>query len=196
MPKRAVVFGGAFNPPTKAHEAIVAACLALPDVDEVWLMPSGDRLDKTIGCSDQDRLAMLRLLQERVFGSDPRLRVSDFELRLQRPTKTYETVRALRRAHPNTAFSFVFGRDSYLTMPGWPQGKQLRTDLQMLIFTSGPGEQISAPNVTMLDIPEAYGAVSSTAARTAAAGNRSLTDIVDPAIATYIKEYQLYRILK
>src|SRR5215813_4590567 len=96
-----LVFGGAFNPPTLAHEAIIRECLALPQFDEVWLMPSGDRLDKQISSSDHDRRHMIRLVHQHAIAQHPRLRVSDFELRRSPPTQTYETVYALQQRHPD-----------------------------------------------------------------------------------------------
>lgn len=45
-----IIYGGAFNPPTLSHVAILQAVLefAEPTQSEVWVMPSGTRLDKAI----------------------------------------------------------------------------------------------------------------------------------------------------
>lgn len=61
--KNTIIYGGAFNPPTRAHQAILQACIDYAEqlsVDaEVWLMPSGDRVDKKIEASYADRLELL-----------------------------------------------------------------------------------------------------------------------------------------
>jgi len=98
------VFGGTFDPPTRAHEAIIESCLQRQDIDEVWLLPSGQRTDKNGMTSDDVRLAMLQHLQERVFLNDQRVVVSDFELQLPRPTQTWITAQALSDAYPSLHF--------------------------------------------------------------------------------------------
>ena len=59
---KVVVFGGSFSPPTLAHTEIIARCLAVPGVDEVWLVPSGSRTDKNIAVTAADQLAMLKIV--------------------------------------------------------------------------------------------------------------------------------------
>lgn len=188
-----LVFGGAFNPPTLAHEAIIRECLALPQFDEVWLMPSGDRLDKQISGSDHDRLHMLRLVHEHAFRHHPRLRVSDFELRRPRPTQTFETVAALQQRHPEANFSFVFGRDSYLDMPRWPDGQRLQRELPIIMVTSGEGPQVAASNVWVLALPAAFDTISSTKARDLVARGRTAHQHLSRPVYGYVTTYELYR---
>src|SRR5688500_12607443 len=95
-----LVFGGSFSPPTLAHEEILRRCLSLPQFDEVWAMPSGDRLDKTIPAEDEDRLAMLEIVKTERFANNPRLHVSAFELELPQPTNTFDTLHWLRAQFP------------------------------------------------------------------------------------------------
>lgn len=124
------VFGGTFDPPTVAHEAIIDACIKRSDIDEVWLLPSGVRADKPGMQPDDLRIALLQLLETQ---SEKPVRVSDFELTLPRPTKTYRTVEALKAAYPDHTFWFVFGADSYATMETWEQGEMLKKNLSMLL---------------------------------------------------------------
>lgn len=193
MPRSILIFGGAFDPPTLAHEAIIAACLKLRQFDEVWLMPSGDRLDKQMGSRDADRLAMLAAVHRSSFGGDHRLLISDFELSLPRPTSTYLTVRALKKAYPDATFCFVFGRDSYSSMPSWPHGQTLQRQLPMVVFTSGPGPTVAAPNVTVRTIPTRYDMTSSTKVRKALrAGDRYTKLPVSSAVLGYLAQHDLY----
>lgn len=127
------VFGGTFDPPTLAHEAIIRACLERTDMDEVWVMPSGDRPDKPDMRDGEARLRLLHAVLQESFNEDPRLKVSDFEMRLPQPTQTYLTVRALRHAYPEGSFWYVFGADSYQDMPTWRGGSELRRTLGMLV---------------------------------------------------------------
>jgi nicotinate-nucleotide adenylyltransferase len=181
-----LIFGGSFSPPTLAHEAIMAHCLALPDFDELWVMPSGDRLDKTIAMNDQQRLAMLTIVKAERLGNNPRLKISDFELKLPRPTQTYQTIQALEKSFPASKFWFVFGIDSYLSMPTWPHGAELQSRLPVVLFTNSQAE-LKAGNVqASFALDEAFKDVSSTLVRQALKTGADLTRFVSPPIAAYL----------
>lgn len=191
--RKILVFGGGFSPLTLAHEAIIEACLRLPQFDQVWVMPSGDRLDKTIAATDGDRLKMLEIVINVKFASERRLKLSDFELRLPRPTQTSRTFPMLQKANTDAEFWVAVGRDSYLSMPGWPDGEMLQRTLQMIVFYSGDAAGLDAANVTAVRLPQAFADTSSTLARQSiAAGN--YTDIgVSQPVLDYIKQRNLYK---
>lgn len=188
------IYGGAFNPPTRAHEAITRACLELEGIDEVWLMPSGDRMDKRFDLGDTDRRSMLEYVVEEVFGHDPRLKVSCFELDyMPRPTQTYKTVDALVKRYPDNNFKFVFGADSYHDMPNWQEGERLRETLGMLIVPRGGVTIPDAPNVTVLKVPTCE-ALSSTEVRNRISAGQSIDHMVCRGVANYIKDCGLYQV--
>ena len=188
--RRILVLGGAFNPPTLAHEAMIARCLALPDFSEVWIMPSGDRIDKTIAsASDQQRLDMLQVVRDKVFAGDPRLMITDFELRLPRPSATHATIAALEAAYPSIQFWFVFGADSYASMPNWPQGAELQKHLtRLVLFDRGDTRSIAHPSALHIALPHELRDISSTAARQAADPKR----YVGAPVYQYIRRARLY----
>jgi nicotinate-nucleotide adenylyltransferase len=191
--RKVLVFGGSFSPPTLAHEAIIEACLLLPQFDEVWVMPSGDRLDKTIAATDKDRLNMLEIVIGAKSAAEPRLKLSDFELRLPRPTQTSQTFPMLARAFPDTEFWLAVGRDSYLSMPEWPDGKSLQRTLRLVVFYSGDAAGLDASNVTAVQLPQAVSDVSSTVARRSiAAGSHADVGVSQPVL-DYIKQHNLYQ---
>lgn len=192
--RKIIVFGGSFSPPTLAHEAIIRACLALSGFDAVWVMPSGDRRDKSMTASDTDRLAMLGLMKRGRFHSDPRLIISDFELRLQRPTATYQTVAALQQAYPEAVFWFALGADSYESMitPAWEHGEELRQSLNIIVVgrigMTLPGRR------GLLALPvDTHEGISSTVARARISSRRSAKGIVSEPVHRYIREHYLYR---
>lgn len=192
MSKSILIFGGGFNPPTIAHEAIIAACLELPQFDEVWLMPSGDRLDKRMAADDIHRLRLAEILKAERFGGDPRLKAVDFELKLPRPTETYQTSKALAAKHPDTAFWWVLGADAYLSMPEWNNGAELQRTLNLLVFDRGPTVKMYQPNVINMRLPAFFVEVSSTHARKAIADGGAMDNLISEPVANYIKIHNLY----
>ncbi len=188
-----VIFGGSFNPPTLAHERIIEQCLTMSDFDEVWVMPSGDREDKFLKNTDAYRLGMLETMKQQEFNSDIRLRITDFELRLPQPTQTIRTVGALALAHPGTRFWFVFGADSYASMPRWEYGEVLQSHLPVMLLPR-PGSELPAESDIIKHLPgvtEAV-AISSTEARSAVAEQRDLAPFVSGAVERFIQVNKLY----
>lgn len=189
-----VIFGGSFNPPTIAHEQIMSACLSLPDFDEVWVMPSGQREDKHITCTDEVRMEMLRTLHQGEFESNPRLVISDFELRLPRPTRTVQTIGALALAHPDKKFWFVFGADSYENMTSWEGGEMLRANLPMLLVSRKDNElpEVSANIRHLPGVTDALAGMSSTQVREAVKRHRDVSGFVSNTILRHITNQGLY----
>lgn len=192
--KEVLIYGGGFNPPTRAHEVITQACLEIEGIDEVWLMPSGDRKDKHFNSRDKDRLLMLEAMREEVFSDDPRLKISHFELDSEtRPTQTHKTVEALGQGYPDHHFQFVFGTDSYLNMHLWQRGKHLQKHLGMMIVPRGEIAIEPAPNVTILDV-KTCPILSSTEVRSRVAEGLAIDHMVCQGVANYIKEHELYQL--
>lgn len=184
------IFGGTFDPPTKAHEAIMAGLLDQPDIEQVWVMPSGVRDDKQGMGSDAVRMEMLQLIQRERFAANPRLVVSDFELELPRPTRTYQTVDALQANHPNDHFWFVFGADSIETMHAWMHGERLQKCLGMIaIPRAGHELPAPAPNIRYLDVQLG---ISSSQVRAAVEAGEPIAPMVSPAIEAFVRMAGLY----
>jgi nicotinate-nucleotide adenylyltransferase len=53
--KKVLLFPGAFNPPHLGHVAILEATLKKESFDEIWIIPSGNRDDKVISTTYEDR---------------------------------------------------------------------------------------------------------------------------------------------
>lgn len=178
-----LIFGGSFNPPTLAHEAIIAKCLKMPEFDQVWVMPSGSRSDKHITTSAKHRLTMLNIVKAERFLDSPRLLISDFELALPQPNTTYATVKKLKLSYPNDDFWFVFGGDAYRFMPSWPHGKELQKTLQIIVVSDTKAQHPT------IQLPKNLSAISSTEVRGSA---KALQSQVSPVVAQYVIANKLY----
>lgn len=133
--KKVIIYGGAFNPPTKAHHAILEALvdIAKENDSEIWIVPSGERPDKTIGISIDMRLALCEALIKSTQNQGVIIRLIDFELLAQTETNTLDSSMYLEKTYPDCTFTWVFGSDSIKTMHTWPGGEQLFSSLDMLI---------------------------------------------------------------
>lgn len=151
-----IIYGGAFNPPTLAHESILQASVdyALTINAEIWLLPSGNRVDKQIPTSRDRRLEYLNAMIEDINNESTKIEVVTSELDRSVAVETYDTVVELARNNPERNFTWVFGADSTETMAEWKKGKWLLENLSMLVVER-PGSRISplARKVVALTIP-------------------------------------------
>ena len=176
-----VIYGGAFNPPTLAHVAILKACFAYARRKgaEVWVMPSGNRHDKTIAASRSRRLAYVEAMI-RDAGGDARVELLELDRRI--PVETIDTVRELKARYPERIFRFVFGADSTETMGEWRGGRELLDTLPMLVVErEGSAINPQARNVESLAVQTP--SVSSTQVRQCLAAGASYAHLVSPRVA-------------
>jgi nicotinate-nucleotide adenylyltransferase len=59
MIKNIALYGGSFDPPHKSHVALMRFLSRLPYIDEVWVMPCGDRTDKKLLLSKDTRFSLM-----------------------------------------------------------------------------------------------------------------------------------------
>ena len=126
------IFGGSFNPIHLGHTALAAAICDRGLVDEVWFMVSPQnpfKVDEEL-MDEERRLAMVRLA---VVG-DERLRASDFEFTLPRPSYTSVTLRALTDAYPDTEFSLIIGEDNWDAFDLWHEADYILTHHPIIVY--------------------------------------------------------------
>ncbi len=178
-PQETIIYGGAFNPPTRAHQAILQACVdyAEPRQAEVWLLPSASRTDKIIETDHSQRLAFCEALTQDVIRRTVLLNIETTELLRESPTETYDTVRELEAQYPHRRFTWVFGADSVATMPTWDHGDWLRENLSMLVINR-PGAVLPQLGVHAAELAVEAGSFSSTELRRRLADDEGYDDLV------------------
>lgn len=178
-----IIYGGAFNPPTRAHQAILQACVdyAEPRGADVWLMPSGDRADKEIGVSRERRLRYIQALVNDVVTRTVHIGTEVSELDRTIPTETIDTVRDMSERYRDRYFTWVFGSDSIETMPEWKDGEWLVDNLSMLIVDR-PGSRIATLGSNAVRLEVQTLAVSSTQVKNRLKVNQPIADLVTPSI--------------
>lgn len=186
--KETIVYGGAFNPPTLAHQAILQACIhyAEPRKADVWLLPSASRLDKTIETSNDRRLRLCEALICDVVQRSVKLKINSSELDRNEPTQTYETVKEFQVTYPDRTFRWVFGADSVAHMPTWRGGEWMRENLPMLVVGRPGSPHIKGgANIIRLAVESP---ISSTEVRRRMASNESYEELVGPHVGAILAE--------
>ena len=192
--KRIGIFGGSFNPIHLGHTALAAYICEQGLVDEVWLMVSPQNpLKRDSALLDEsERLAMARL----AVAPYPMLRACDFEFTLPRPSYTYHTLQALRKAYPDHEFSLIIGEDNWQCFNRWYRGEDIARETPIIVYPRDVEGKLKVFSA-MHEIPLSLGLpkllpYSSTEVRACIAQGDDTSHMLHPDVAQYIKERQHY----
>lgn len=180
MSKKVIIYGGAFNPPTIAHQAILRAAIRYAGTlsGEVWLLPSGENNKKKTGIDRQTRLDYLHALIDSVHCGNVPVRIELLELNANYKTDKIETVQNLEKLYPGLEFIWLYGSDSIETMDLWG-GDWLRENTDMLIVARSQefDANVLPSRAKVLEV-ETIGLPSSTVVRQYISANKDYRDLV------------------
>ena len=180
--KNTFIYGGAFNPPTLAHQKILQACINQAENmnADVWLLPSGDRSDKTIDVTREMRLQMLDALTHDVIARTVAVSIDTSELDRDEPTETYDTLVEFKNRYPDRKIYWVYGSDSVATMDLWKNGEKIKDEPMLVIERPGYPIKYLGRNAVILAVDAIE--VSSTEVRQRIATGQSIDHLVSPAV--------------
>ena len=193
--KKILIFPGAFNPPHLGHVSAIAKVLQSHSFDEVWIVPSGKRDDKTIVTSYEDRRALNSLFVShlKTVLTTPVKLVTD-ELDDTEGKYTKEILQRIK-SQPDTDFTQLIGMDGLIHLRQYLSDEQFAREKFIVVDRSGyaiPKDMTFGNNVIFSN--ESCGEISSTMLRIMAReGNSEYEKFVPAEIATYIKEHSLYK---
>ena len=192
--KTTAVFGGTFNPPHNEHIAICQAVKSELGIDRIVVLPTSVPPHKSVGESQEDRLAMTRLCFD---GTG--VEIDLYEQETAGVHYSVDTLRAMRAKYGDIVF--VIGGDSAIDFFKWRQpevilaenkiavcgrfGREKELDLAVSRMRAAGGD------VAVLNF--VGGNVSSTMVRYAASLGVDMTKYVPARVAEYIKAKGLYQ---
>jgi len=185
-------FGGSFDPVHFGHLIAAQDALEQGKLDRLFLVPAAQVPLKPAAAPAEARLAMLRA----AIAGDPRLEVSDFELRQGGVSYTIDSVRHFCAQFPHDELCWIIGADQVPALPRWHDIAELAR-LSEFIFLERPGHPATAtPSIPGLRLHRCDGhlvAISSSELRRRAQEGRSLRHFCPPKVVAIIKEKNLYR---
>lgn len=138
--ERIGIYGGTFNPPHIGHLQAAAVALDALGLSRLLLIPAGIAPHKKIpdgSPTPQQRLQMVQAAQ-----TDPRIQVSDLELRRTGISYTYLTVLELKKCYPAAELILLMGTDMFLTLQDWVNPEIILENASIGVFYRGePGER-------------------------------------------------------
>jgi nicotinate-nucleotide adenylyltransferase len=189
------MFGGAFDPPHRAHVALAEAAVRQLGLDVLHIVPTGDAWHKQRGLTAAGhRLAMARL----AFAAVPAAVVDDREMRRGGPSYSIDTLRELQAEQPGAQLVLLMGEDQAAGFAGWRDWPGIAQLAILGVAGRGTddGTGIAAlralPGVRVETLQLPRMPESATAIRTRLAAGQDISALVDPAVASYIARHHLY----
>ena len=111
------LYFGSFNPVHVAHLIIANHILNETDIERIWFVVSPQNPFKTESnlLNEYHRLNVVRLATE----DDNRIKASDIEFGLPKPSYTTSTLAYLAEKHPEHEFCIIMGSDSFQNLYKW-----------------------------------------------------------------------------
>ncbi|MGB1040133.1 MAG: nicotinate (nicotinamide) nucleotide adenylyltransferase [Flavobacteriales bacterium] len=130
--KKVGLFFGSFNPIHVGHLVIANHIAQSEFVDEVWFVvsPQNPFKEKKSLLADIHRLA---LVNEAIF-ENPKLKSSNIEFSMPKPSYTSDTLAYLIDKYPGTEFSLIMGEDNIKSFHKWKNYEVILKNHQILVF--------------------------------------------------------------
>ena len=111
------LYFGTFNPIHIGHLIISNYMADYTDLDQVWLIvsPQNPLKKKKSLLEDYHRLAIVRV----AIDDNLKLRVSDIEFKMERPSYTSNTLAYIKEKYPQHQFNLIMGEDNLRTFHKW-----------------------------------------------------------------------------
>ena len=191
------LFFGSFNPIHTGHLIVANTLATTTNLEQVWLVVSPQNPFKKAKSllHEFDRLDMV----ERAIADNSRLKATDVEFGLPRPSYTIDTLMVLCARHPAHTFSVIMGEDNLAQFANWKEHQRLLTEFGLYVYPrpARPGPPAAAspflahPNVQVVAAPLLD--ISATFIREAIRANRSIRYLVPEAVEEMIHRKKFYR---
>ncbi len=126
------LFFGSFNPIHLGHLIIGNTMATHTDIKEVWYIVSPQNpFKKNKGLLHEfDRLSML----EKAIADNPKLKASDIEFNMPRPSYTIDTLTVLAEKYPQHEFVLIMGEDNLVQFENWKNHDKILEFYQLYVY--------------------------------------------------------------
>ena len=185
------LFFGSFNPVHIGHLIIANYILNDTELERIWFVVSPQNPFKKSSAllNEHHRLYLLKLATD----GDNRIKVSDIEFKLPRPSYTATTLIHLEEKYPDNQFGVIMGSDSFQNLNKWKNYETIIKNYPIYVYLRNGFEvknDINA-NVTILNAPILQ--ISSTEIRQMIKEKKSVRYMVPDEVLEEIERSGYYR---
>ncbi|HET6722632.1 MAG TPA: nicotinate (nicotinamide) nucleotide adenylyltransferase [Chitinophagaceae bacterium] len=185
------LYFGSFNPIHIGHLIIANHVLNETNIERIWFIVSPQNpLKKSNSLLNEfDRLHMVRLAVQ----DDNRMKCSDIEFNLSRPSFTTNTLAFLSEKYPEHKFSIIMGSDSYQNLDKWKNFETIVSNYPIYVYKRD-GHEINKfwnHEPTILNAPLIQ--VSATQIRDQIKAGKSIRYLVPEIVREEIETRKFYK---
>ena len=188
---RVGLYFGSFNPIHHGHLIIANFVCQNSDLEQVWFIVSPQNpLKPSAGLlNEYHRLFLLNIAIE----GENKLKASDIEFKLPRPSYTIDTLAYLQEKYPQHQFAIIMGSDSFQNLPNWKNYQQILKNYQLYVYIRSGYEIIGQTNtnVTILNAPLLQ--ISATHIRDTVRERKSIRYLVPDKVMEEIERNRYYQ---
>ncbi|MBI1342116.1 MAG: nicotinate-nucleotide adenylyltransferase [Terrimonas sp.] len=185
------LYFGSFNPVHVGHLIIANHVLNETGIEKLWFIvsPQNPLKNSQSLINEYDRLHLVK----KAIGDDPRMKASDIEFYLPRPSYTIDTLAYLKEKYPGYEFLVIMGSDSFQNIKKWKNHEILLKEHHICIYKR-PGFDIQTgnrENIIVLDAPLLE--ISATRIREMVQQHKSIRYLVPDAVREEIEAGGYYK---
>ncbi|CCH02988.1 nicotinate (nicotinamide) nucleotide adenylyltransferase [Fibrella aestuarina BUZ 2] len=190
------LFFGSFNPIHVGHLIIANTMAHTTDLEQVWFVVSPQNpFKKTKSLLHEfDRLDMV----ERAIADNSRLKATDIEFSMPKPSYTIDTLDRLREKFPQHTFRLIMGEDNLDQFANWKAYERILDEFGLYVYPRPLRNGIVAtaslfrehPNVRLVSAPLLD--ISATFIRDAVRANRPIRYMVPDVVEEMISRKKFY----
>jgi nicotinate-nucleotide adenylyltransferase len=126
------LYFGSFNPVHVAHLIIANHVLNETDIEKIWFMVSPQNPFKSGQnlLNEYHRLHLVKTATE----DDNRIKASDIEFSLPKPSYTATTLAYLKEKNPEHEFCIIMGSDSFQNLHKWKNYEVIVKDYEVYVY--------------------------------------------------------------
>jgi len=188
---RVGLYFGSFNPIHHGHLIIANFIAQKTDIDQVWFIISPQNPFKQ-NANLLNEYHRLHLVQIAIEG-EKKLKASDIEFRLPKPSYTVNTLAYLEEKHPDHEFCIIMGSDSFQNLDKWKNSNVITGRYPIYVYRR-VGFEINDTHQAKLTIVEApLLQISATSIRELIKQNKSVRYLVPETVKEEIERNHYYR---
>ena len=185
------LFFGSFNPIHVGHLIIAQHLVEHSDLNQVWMVvtPHNPHKKKSSLARDYDRLHLVNI----AIGDDSRIKSSDIEFSLPKPSYTVDTLIYLKEKYSNDEFVLIMGGDNLSTLNKWKNYEIILENHEIYVYRRPSydlGDLQFHPTVKIVDAPLLE--ISSSFIRQQIKNKKSVRYLVTEPVYDYLDKTAMY----
>ena len=185
------LYFGSFNPIHIGHLIIANNAINNTPLQQVWLVvsPQNPLKQSASLLNEYNRLHLIQLAIE----GEIKLRASDIEFQLPRPSYTIDTLVYLIEKYPKNEFSIIMGSDSLANLHKWKNYQIITANYPIYVYERQGFEINNAKEANVIPFTAPVLPISSTLIRTLIKQGKSIRYLVPDKVMEEIERNQYYK---